>query len=200
MAGSRSLPLTIIAVITTIIIFLVFTAISIYMFPIPWSPRITFLSDFGNTFLNPKGSWYFNLGCKLTGISIISFYLSLMVWWSRDRWRFAFMFSQLLGVASGISLVLIGIYPEDFPAEHRFWSYAFFIINFFAMLLVNTSLVAHERYSKFIAVFTYLLLAIMMGGFYLYGGVPLVEWFAVGGSMVFASLIALETWWLTELD
>lgn len=108
------------------------------------------------------------------------------------------MFSQLLGVASGISLVLIGIYPEDFPAEHRFWSYAFFIINFFAMLLVNTSLVAHERYSKLIAAFAYLLLAVMLGGFYLYGGIPWIEWFAVGSSMVFASLLALETWWLIE--
>jgi hypothetical membrane protein len=198
MVELRSLPLTIIAVMATITIFLAFTATSIYMFPIPWSPTITFLSDFGNTVLNPKGSWFFNLGCKLTGISIISFYLSLMVWWSRDRWRFVMMFSQLLGVASGISLVLIGTYPEDFPPEHRFWSYAFFIINFFAMLLLNTSLVAHERYSKFIAVFAYLLLTVIFGGFYLYGGIPLVEWFAVGSSMVFASLLALETWWLSE--
>jgi hypothetical membrane protein len=198
MVGLRSLPLTIIAVIATIAIFLVFTSISIYMFPVSWSPRVTFLSDFGNTVLSPKGSWFFNLGCKLTGISIISFYLSLMVWWSGDRWRFLMMFSQLIGVASGISLVLIGIYPEDFPAEHRFWSYAFFIINFFAIFLVNTSLVTHERYSKFIAAFVYLVLAVILGGFYLYGGIPLVEWFAVGSSMIFASLLALETWWLID--
>jgi hypothetical membrane protein len=121
-----------------------------------------------------------------------------MVWWSGDRWRFLMMFSQLIGVASGISLVLIGIYPEDFPAEHRFWSYAFFIINFFAIFLVNTSLVTHERYSKFIAAFVYLVLAVILGGFYLYGRIPLVEWFAVGSSMIFASLLALETWWLID--
>lgn len=198
MVRLESLSLTSSAAIAIIAIFLFFTSISVYMFPKPWSPTTTFLSDFGNTVLNPKGSWYFNLGCKLTGILIIPFYISLLVWWTGDRWRYALMLSQLLGIISGVSLVLIGIYPEDFPAEHRFWSYAFFIINFFAMLLVNTSLVAHERYSKRVAALAYVFLIIMLGSFYLYGGVPVVEWYAVGSSMVFSSLLALETWWLID--
>jgi hypothetical protein len=38
----------------------------------------------------------------------------------------------------------------------------------------------------------------MLISFYFWGGVPIVEWFAVGSSMIFALLLAIETKWLTE--
>jgi len=190
-----NLPLTTGAAMIVIVTYLSFTAIAAYVYPLPWDPSRTFLSDFGNMRVNVRGSGYFNAGTIITGLAVIPLYVGLKDWYSDGRSKYILILGQLAGIASGVALVLIGVYPEDFPAQHRFWSYAFFTINFVAMFLTNTALFMDKKYSSRVVASTYLGQAVTAVYFMLYGGTPLIEWFTVAASLIYAALLAVETWW-----
>ena len=151
----------------------------------------TYLSDFGNIARSPFGALLYNAGCIMTGAAVVAFYFGLGDWESNTNPLLGV--GRILGVASGIALAMIGLYSEDFPSQHRFWSYAFFSINFFAILFVNASLIGKEEYSKPTAFFGLGLTVSTVLSFLIWGGSPAVEWFTVFASMTFALLIGYDT-------
>ena len=196
----RDLPITSIIGAIIITVFITFTAISIMLYPLPWSPTTTFLSDFGNMKTNVYGSKYFNVGLIIAGIAIIPFYIGLNDWYPEDKLKYFIVIGQLLGIFSGIALILIGIYPEDFSKDHRFWSYTFFEINFLSMLFINTTLLANKNYSRRVAIIAYAFLAVTLVSYLIYGGAPIIEWLTVSESLIFSGLLSLETWWLKDTE
>jgi len=196
----RDLPITSIIGVIIITVFITFTTISVILYPLPWSPKTTFLSDFGNMKTNVYGSKYFNIGLIIAGITIIPFYIGLNDWYPEDKLKYLIVIGQLLGIGSGIALALIGIYPEDFPKDHRFWSYTFFQINFFAMFFINTALLTNKNYSRRVAIIAYAFLVVTLGLYLINGGAPIVEWLTVSESLIFAGLLSLETWWLKDTE
>jgi hypothetical membrane protein len=88
------------------------------------------LSDLGNSELNPSISWLFNIGLILNGFLVIIFgflisYRSFFL--MHSLWKISLMLS-------GISLGLIGFFPEEMGDIHLFVSISFFasiIITFF---------------------------------------------------------------------
>jgi hypothetical membrane protein len=100
----------------------------------------TFLSDFGNMKVSPLGALFYNAGCIMTGAAVVAFYLGMVDWETDGRRMLLLGSARLLGIASGIALALIGLFSEDYPSLHRFWSYAFFTLNFITIILINASL------------------------------------------------------------
>jgi hypothetical membrane protein len=99
----------------------------------------------------------------------------------------------MLGIASGVTLIMIGVFSEDFPPQHRFWSYAFFTINFFAILLTNISLIGLKGYGRSTVLVGFGISTVTLLSFILWGGVPAVEWFIVFASITFALLVGYDT-------
>jgi hypothetical membrane protein len=89
---------------------------------------------------------------------------------------------------------MIGVFSEDFPPQHRFWSYAFFTINFFAILLTNIALMRRKGYSWATMLVGFALSAITLVSFIFWGGAPAVEWFTVFASIKFSLLVGYDTY------
>jgi hypothetical membrane protein len=188
----RKIPLSTTSALCVAVVFCSFLAASIIYYPRPWSPITTFLSDFGNMKTSPFGALVYNAGCMMTGAAAVAFYVGLGEWETDDGRRLVLGAARILGVASGIALALIGMYPEDFPALHRFWSYAFFTINFFAILLTNVSLAGREGYGKPTMWVGFGLTGVTLLSFIFWGGAPAVEWFTVFASIAFALLLGYD--------
>jgi len=172
------------------VVFCAFTAVSIAYYPKPWSPVTTFLSDFGNVAESPVGGLIYNAGCIMTAAAAVAFYVGVGEWDGNPLLGLG----RILGVASGISLAMIGVFSEDFPPQHRFWSYAFLTINFFAILLTNVALMGKKGYGKATVVVGFGLSAVTIVSFLIWGGAPAVEWTTVFTSIAFALLVGNDTY------
>jgi hypothetical membrane protein len=186
-------PLGCIAGLLVILFYCIFTLISVLLYPEPVSPATYYLSDFGNWAHSPTGAFFYNAGCVLTGAALFAFYFGLSKWYTYDeRWRFILLqITQVLGLMSAIALVMIGIYSEDSGRLHGLWSSVFFTINFFVMILVNTSLITHPKFIKPIALYGYTVTVLSLV-FDLTVGGPLVEWFTVFTALAFAGFLVIN--------
>lgn len=154
----------------------------------------TFLSDFGNMKVSPLGSLFYNAGCIMTGAAAVAFYIGMSDWEADDRRMLLLGAARVLGIASGVALALIGIYSEDYPSLHRFWSFAFFTLNFFSIILINASLVGRRDYGSPTMIVGFGLSVVTMVSFLAWGGAPSVEWFTVFASMTFAVLLGYDSY------
>ncbi len=186
----KRMPLSTLSALCLAIVFFVFTAVSILYYPYSWSPITTFLSDFGNVAQSPSGALIYNAGCIMTAVAAVAFYIGMGDWGSDALLGLG----RIFGVSSGVALAMIGVFSEDFPPQHRFWSYFFFTINFFAILLTNVSLMCKEGYSRSTIVTGFTISAVTLVSFLLWGGAPAVEWFTVFASIAFALLVGYDTY------
>jgi hypothetical membrane protein len=116
-------PILSVAAVFVIAFYLVFTGISISLFPTSFSPVVNFLSDLGNSTLSPNGAWFYDAGCVLTGLALFPFYFGFYKWYTRGTWRKVGMIgTQFVGFLSAFSLIMIGVFSEDNLAPHLFWS------------------------------------------------------------------------------
>jgi hypothetical membrane protein len=186
----KRMPLSTLSALCLAIVFCSFTALSIVYYPYPWSPATTFLSDFGNLSMSPAGALIYNAGCIMTAVAAVAFYVGM------DDWNGGALLGigRIFGVSSGVALAMIGVFSEDFPPQHRFWSYFFFVINFFAILLTNVSLMHKESYGKSTTITGFSLSAVTLVSFLFWGGAPSVEWFTVIASIAFSLLVGYDTY------
>ncbi len=170
--------------------FCIFTAISILYYPYSWSPVTTYLSDFGNLARSPVGGLIYDAGCVMTAAAAIAFYIGLGEWEAAP----GLLIGRILGVGSGVALAMIGVFSEDFPPQHRFWSFLFFTVNFFAILLTNVSLMKQKGFNKVTMFAGFGLSMVTLILFISFGGAPAVEWFTVFSSITFALLLGYDTY------
>ncbi|MEJ2295248.1 MAG: DUF998 domain-containing protein, partial [Candidatus Lokiarchaeota archaeon] len=117
------LKLMLIPGIFVILLYCIFTVISIALFPPPFSPLDNWLSDLGNSSYNPNGAVFYNIGCVLTGAALILFYISLYKWYRDKLWhKILMVIIQIIGCYSGFALTMIGVFSEDFIIAHIYWS------------------------------------------------------------------------------
>jgi hypothetical protein len=190
-------PLSSIAGILVILFYCVLTFASAAIFPRSWSPW-PYLSDFGNTGFNPNGAVFYNLACILTGLALIPFYIGIYKWYTKTTWRNVLLIiTQIIGLASAVSLVMIGVFYENSPAEnaiaggtHEFWSMVFFMLNLLVLIFANISLFTHPNFIKPIAIYGFIV-AIINLGLVAVGG-SLIEWFTVFTALAYAGLLVIN--------
>ena len=64
--------------------------------------------------VSPSGSLFYNAGCIMTAAAIVAFYMGMSDWGTDDRRMILLGFARMLGIASGVALALIGLFPEDY--------------------------------------------------------------------------------------
>jgi len=187
-------PLSTLSGILVIVFYCSFTLISWALYPDAYGPVTHYLSRLGNFNDSPFGAYFYNWGCILTGVALFPFFIGLKDWYKNQRVaaRYIFMVGQLVGLASAVALVMIGVYSEDLGAPHMLASTIFFELNFVTLILVCLPLLIHPSFSKPSALYglvitlSSLVLAIYFGG-------PLVEWFTVFSALVFVGLVSYYT-------
>lgn len=173
-----------------ILFYSVFTLISWILYPFPFTPWDNYLSRLGNFDYSPLGSYFYNIGCIATGIALIPFFIGLSYWYS-GRIQKPLLFSgQLLGIASGFALMLIGVFSEDQGQPHMIASSIFFELNFLVLILVCIGLYLNEHFPK-LPIFYGLVIDILTLIFAIIAGGPLVEWFTVFGSLLFVGMVSI---------
>jgi len=183
--------------IAVIIFYCVFTFTSLALFPRPYSPVNNWLSDLGNSSFSPNGAVFFNIGCVLTGLALFAFYAGFHSWYTREYWRRCLLIAtQAVGFCSALALVMIGVFSEDYPAQHSFWSQVFFVLNLAVLLLANTSLITHPDFIKPVGYYGYAVAAINLT-LVLISTTPLIEWLTVSTALAYAGLLVYNTFKLT---
>jgi hypothetical membrane protein len=191
-------PLSCLAAPACIVIFCAFLTLSIGRFPQGFSPFDNWISDLGNTSLNPEGAAIFNAGCMIAGVPVAAFFLGLYRWYTDELWRNLFIGgAQVAGVASGVALIMVGYYPELYSGEHYAWSAAFFVSLFIALLLASATLFSHRRHSTAVAAIGLIasaVVAVFIAAQLAGVEFPAFEWLSVALAMAWTIAVAIDTY------
>lgn len=145
------IPVTSMAGLAAIIIFLALAVASTLQYPGPSLIYTMWLDDPGNTNLNPYGAAYFRTACILSGILLTIFYTGLIRWYEDDTvQKLLLAAGQLSGIVSGAALLMAGIRPALYGPEHYMWSTIFLTTTALALLLISAALLGHLYYGKFV--------------------------------------------------
>lgn len=154
-------PITVIAGIAASIFCCVFTFISFLLYPTPYSPINNWLSDLGNSSNNPAGAFFFNSGLILAGITFLPFVFGLNKWYvNKKKWKNRLIATQAVGYLSAFFLIMVGVFSEDYPMQHVFWSATLFIAFGVFVILSGVSLFRHPKFIKLIGIYGFAVVAI----------------------------------------
>jgi hypothetical membrane protein len=178
------------------LIFLLFLLTSIYLFPGPFDPFKNYLSDLGNYDYNPVGAFFFNIGCIMTGIILFTFYYSLKIWDRNKKEKISLVkIGQMLGYFNAFSLIMIGIFSENFPPWHYIWSGAFFISLTMIIAILSYGLYRHPSFWKFIAAYSIFVIIsslIIIISSASGSAIIIFEWISVFSGLGWAMMMALN--------
>ncbi|MEM3668250.1 MAG: DUF998 domain-containing protein [Candidatus Bathyarchaeia archaeon] len=183
------LPLSCIAGIPVILLYCIFTFSSWALFPTPYNPVDNWLSDLGNSTYNPSGAILYNIGCVLTGIALFPFFGGLYKWYTDEKWRKTLLIgTQIAGFLAAFSLIMIGVFSEDYSSLHSLWSSIFFFLNLIVLVLLGGALFTHPKYMKPIAFYGFIVAAINLLFVLVYRN-PIFEWFTVFTALGYVGLL-----------
>lgn len=190
---NRQKSILVISGILVIISYCTFSLISWILYPDPYGPLTHYLSRLGNVDRNPAGAVFYNLGCIVTGILLVPFFIGFLKWHSEKKEQNVLMFlGQIFGIVSGVALVMIGVFSEDQGQPHMDASSTFFILNFIVLILVGSALLLHGQFPRVVAIYGILLDVCTLLFEFTVGG-SITEWMTVFGSLLFVGLVVFAT-------
>jgi hypothetical protein len=175
--------------VLVIILFCGFTFTSWALYPTSYNPVDNWLSDLGNSSYNPQGAIFFNAGCVLTGITLFPFFSGLYKWYTEESWRkISLIITQTVGSLAAFSVMMIGVFSEDYGEMHHLWSTVFFAFIFIVFILLGVSLFTHPKYTRKIAYYGFAVAIIDL--IFASYNVPLLEWLTVFTALGYVGLLA----------
>lgn len=191
--------ISIISAVLAIVTFCTLVLLAIVAYPGPFSPFTNYLSDLGNSKLNPPGAILFNVACGITGALAILFFAGL------SRWRISgqgkLTIARAIGMFAGFALITVGIFSEDYGRLHTIVSGVFFISLTVAIIATGFALRKHPAYIRPINYYGALvgiscLIYILS---YLAGpAIIILEWITVAGAIGWMGLMAYNMLRLSE--
>ena len=154
-------------------IFCVLTYVSSIIFPGPFSPLENNLSQLGNSTLNPAGAFYFNLALMVAGTCLFPFYAFLYLSYRKSDGNRKLMIAVFFGIINALSVMMAGVFSEDFYAIHFFWSLMIFATWIPILFTTNFVLLNQDGLNR-------------LNSFYGFG-VGLFDTFFVGYVLVFGT-------------
>jgi hypothetical membrane protein len=101
------------------------------------------------------------------------------------------MITQIVGLASGFALIMIGVFNESYGYWHNFWSTVFFMLNLGVLILANISLLTHPKFLKLIAIYGFIVAVINLALVVLPSS-SIIEWFTVFTALGYAGLLSIN--------
>jgi hypothetical membrane protein len=188
-------PISLVAGIAAIIIYLILTLVAFLKYPDSYEPLTNWLSDLGNPQANPSGSIFYNLGCILTSLFLIVFYIGLRQWNTGDKkMKVLLTIAQVAGVLSSFSLIIAAIFPlGTHTSIHSFWSATVSVFLGFFLTFSATSLLKHRAFIKWFAYYAFLtaLVNFVYGAFL--HSVFFAEWVSIGMFIIYVFMVAYNS-------
>jgi fluoride ion exporter CrcB/FEX len=185
-------------------IFTVFTLTSVALYPTMFNPLYMWLSNLGNVDLNPLGAVFFNLGCIITGIILLPFFIGLYQWEPKSKWsKILLIVGIVIGIFTSISLVMVGIFPETHIEQHMLAAAGVFGSLFLVLILLSLALFKHPKFRRWIAYYTIVPILIDLSFKYILSlnkellavfnptiPIPAMEWASVFASLLWVLFLA----------
>ncbi|MBD3341606.1 MAG: DUF998 domain-containing protein [Candidatus Lokiarchaeota archaeon] len=184
---SMKYPVSVISGLLFMVIFWTFTGIAIYYYPGNYNPLTNWMSDLGHMELNPKGHIYFNIGCIISGILLVPFFIGLYEWYIGERRNVILtIMTQIAGVYSGFAMVMIGVFPEHYWEIHIFWAIMLFTTTILTFILPSLALYKY-KFTRNIAIYGFAATVVnLVLWLFIY---PVLEWTTIIASFGFIGLI-----------
>jgi len=139
-------------------IYIAFTITSYLHYSAEYSPLTNWLSDLGNPLANPSGAVYYNLGCILTSIALVVFFIGLSGWNTGEKkMKILLSIGQITGIFSAFSLIITASFPlGEHTSVHSAWSMIIYISVAFFFTFSGSALLKHPAFAKWIAYWGFL--------------------------------------------
>lgn len=192
--------------LAAIMIFSIFTLIAFVLYPASFNPINEWLSNLGNINLNPLGSYFFNIGCIITGIFLIIFFSGIYDWKPVKIWdKILLIIGMILGIISSISLIMVGIFPETHIQQHLIAAAGVFGLMFIIILVINLALFYNPKFVRIVAYFGFLVIILdlifqfllssyqnILGNITPSVPIPGLEWISAFASLVWIGFLAFN--------
>jgi hypothetical membrane protein len=194
-----NLPLTTVSGIIVIFGYLLFTLVALSLYSTPYSPLNNWISDLGSSASNPSGALFFNLGCVITGIMLFPFFAGLYKWYTPERRiKIPITVAQGVGIISAVSLIMIGVFSEDYGFIHWLWSAIFFLSLVITLGILNTSLFNHPQFIRLVGYYGLLvvlvgLILVLIDQVNTVLPAPLFEWVTVLTALIWVGAFSYNT-------
>ena len=189
-----------------VLIFTIFTFISVALYPTPYNPLYNWLSNLGNINFNPIGAYFFNWGCILAGITLIPFFAGLYSWKPMEIYsKILLVLGILLGIFASISLIMVGIFPETHITQHMLAAAGVFGSLFIIIILLNLALFRNPKFIRTVAYYGFFAIIVnlifkymlsdnkdILGVFNPTVPIPGLEWASVFASLAYVGFLALN--------
>lgn len=175
----------------TIGIYLVFTCISAFFNLSLMDPINHWVSDLGNSILNPYGAAIYNIGCILTGSFLMIFFIGLKNLLNiMEKGKKFLVLIIIFGIFLSFSDIMIGVFSEYTFDAHLFWSLTFFITLLPILLFGGIVLTKYVNFPRSIGYYGIILTLINI--LFLFFYIPVFEWITIFSSLSFVGLISYQ--------
>ena len=138
-----------------------------------WNPTENYLSQLGNSDLNPDGAVYFAVAMILGGLMMFLFYAGLHQRYSGMRADKYLSLALTCGFANAFSVIMSGTFSETVNYDlHVLWSAMIFLTFVPILILMNKSLGSVPDYGRVIHHYAYFVVAVdlVFLGILVFGG------------------------------
>jgi hypothetical membrane protein len=174
-------------------IYLAAAIAALVSYPAVFTPWGNWLSDLGNTGLNPAGALFYRLGGILGGSGLVVFFLALdgRSWGERRAVRVISLLVRAFGTIASVSFILTGVFSEDMMPMHSWFSIANYAAFGTAIALTGIAVLLRAALPKPIAV-----LCVAAWGFdiasAMLGQTRWLEWVVVAFLVAYVLALALR--------
>lgn len=176
-------------------VYLIFTLTSFLIYPAKYSPLTNWLSDLGNPLENPSGAIYYNLGCIITAILLVLFYIGLQIWnTGTKRTKMLLTIARITGILAALTLITASLFPlGTFTTVHTISSKMLSVFLGFFLTFSATLLLRNPAAIRWFALFGYITaLFNFIYGVFLYE-VFIAEWISLAMFIIFILLISYNS-------
>jgi hypothetical protein len=156
------------------------------------------ISDLGNTWLNPRGSMLFRADMVVVGLGLSVFFLGLRALTHGQRLltKILIVLAQLSGLVASLALAMTGVFSENQASAHALWATVLFVALAATVMLLGWGVLSHPGVPPWIgcfalAAFAVDILSIVARSYWL-------EWVAVPLLLVVVAQVSYGTWKVTR--
>ena len=141
----RRYPLTTIAGAVSIAVCVSLALAAYLVYPWAFSPMTNWISDLGNTWLNPRGSILFRLDMVVVGVGLAAFFLGLraLTQGQHLRTRVLIVLAQVTGLVAALAVSMTGVFSENQESAHALWATVLFVAFAVTVMLLGWGVLYH---------------------------------------------------------
>jgi len=186
-------PVTTIAGIASIVVCVSLAGAAYVVYPWAFSPMTNWISDLGNTWLNPRGSVLFRADMVVVGVGLAAFFLGLRALTHGQRLltKVLIVLAQLSGLVASVALAMTGVFSENQESAHALWATVLFVALAATVMLLGWGVLSHPGVPTWISCFA--LAACAADIVSLVARSHWLEWVAVPLLLVFVAQVSYGT-------